>query len=234
MTCAFFLGLDLGQSPDPTAICALEKLETTGPVPTPPLYRMHMLRRYPLNTPYPEIVDEVARLVKKPKLQGCVLVPDQTGVGVPPVQSLRKMELPCRLKPVVITSGFNATLAEDGSFHVPKKDLVSCLLLLLHSNRLQSNKAIPEWETLKKEMQNFKMKITTAGNEVYEAWRSGINDDLVLACAIAAWVAERGTPAYIAPQFIDTPKLQTPGERLPRFFGTAGRLGKRDNRRGER
>ncbi len=37
----------------------------------------------------------------------------------------------------------------------------------------------------------FKMKITTAGNELYENWRESDIDDIVLAAAMAAWLGEK-------------------------------------------
>ncbi len=44
---------------------------------------------------------------------------------------------------------------------------------------------------LVEELQNFKLKITTAGNDTYEAWRESDHDDLVLAAAMAAWLCEK-------------------------------------------
>ncbi len=44
---------------------------------------------------------------------------------------------------------------------------------------------------LVEELQNFKLKITTAGNDTYEAWRESDHDDLVLAAAMAAWYGEK-------------------------------------------
>src|SRR5262249_20623470 len=44
---------------------------------------------------------------------------------------------------------------------------------------------------LAKEMQAFRVKITTTGNETFEAWRERDHDDLVLAVALAAWLGER-------------------------------------------
>jgi hypothetical protein len=41
----------------------------------------------------------------------------------------------------------------------------------------------PEAETLVNEPLNFYVKITTAANDVYGAWREGTHDDLVLAVA---------------------------------------------------
>ena len=44
---------------------------------------------------------------------------------------------------------------------------------------------------LVEELQNFKLKITTASNDTYEAWRESVHDDLVLAAAMAAWLGEK-------------------------------------------
>ncbi len=42
-----------------------------------------------------------------------------------------------------------------------------------------------------REATNFKMKITTASNELYENWRESDIDDIVLAAAMAAWLGEK-------------------------------------------
>ena len=52
-------------------------------------------------------------------------------------------------------------------------------------------RALPEAPVLVEELQNFKLKITTAGNDTYEAWRESDHDDLVLAVAMAAWYGEK-------------------------------------------
>lgn len=50
---------------------------------------------------------------------------------------------------------------------------------------------------LVKELLNFKVTISTSGHDSYEAWREGDHDDLVLATAMALWLAERKVPATI-------------------------------------
>jgi hypothetical protein len=51
-----------------------------------------------------------------------------------------------------------------------------------------------------KELQNFKVKITTAANETFGAWGDGQHDDPILSVALAIWLAEHtgeGNPAKI-------------------------------------
>jgi hypothetical protein len=69
--------------------------------------------------------------------------------------------------------------------------LVSRLQALLHQGRLRILRQLPEAETLARELQDFRVEYTQAGNLAFNA-RSGRHDDLVLALAIAVWRAEGG------------------------------------------
>jgi hypothetical protein len=186
----YFVGLDLGQAADFTALAVLER--PAVPPGVQALYGMRHLQRFPLATPYTEIVPAVARLVADRPLAGHVsLVVDQTGVGRAVVDMLKR-SAQCHVVPVTITGGQNVTEAEDGSRHVPKKELVTCLQLLLQSRRLRIARSLPEAETLVRELENFRVKITLAAHETFGAWREGQHDDLVLAAALAGWWGERG------------------------------------------
>jgi hypothetical protein len=185
----FYLGLDLGQASDYTALAVLQKLEETAEP-----HQLRHLQRFALGTPYTDIVPAVGRFVAAVARQGdCTLVVDQTGVGRALVDMLRDAPMLSRLVPVTITAGHTVTELENGSKHVPKKELVTCLQLLLQSRRLKIPTSLPEAGTLLKELANFHVKITAAANETFGAWRDGQHDDLVLAVALAAWMAERDT-----------------------------------------
>jgi hypothetical protein len=185
----YFMGLDLGQASDFTALAVLERpgaWEGEGPP-----YAVRHLRRFPLGTPYTEVVPAVARLIAAPPLRGrCTLVADQTGVGRPVVDMLRGA-VNCRVVPVTITAGHAATQAEDGSRHVPKKELVSTLQLLLQARRLRVARSLPDADALVRELENFRVRITASAHETFGAAGGGQHDDLVLAVALAGWLAER-------------------------------------------
>jgi hypothetical protein len=51
---------------------------------------------------------------------------------------------------------------EDRSWHVPKKELVSCLQVLLQGHRLKIAETLPEAKTLVRELETFQVKITAA------------------------------------------------------------------------
>jgi hypothetical protein len=148
-------------------------------------YTCPHIKRWPLGTTYPAIVADLktmlAKLPDKP-----VLVVDGTGCGRPVVDMIRKAALPIRsLSPVIISGG--ATEGQAGAYRtVPKRDLVGATMAVMHKGRLHIAKSLPETEALVKELRAFTAKITTAGNEKYEAdWRLGPHDDIILALALA-------------------------------------------------
>ena len=98
---------------------------------------------------------------------------------------------PPKVIPVTITFGGSVTGGMYGGYNVPKRELVSNLAILFQSDRLKIARTLPEAPQLVEELQNFKMKITLAGNDTYEAWRESDHDDLVLAAAMACWYGEK-------------------------------------------
>jgi hypothetical protein len=192
----FLVGLDLGQTQDFTALAVLERNQPDpGRSETvPPDYALRHLQRFPLGTPYTEIVPAVARLLGATPLRESPLVVDQTGVGRAVVDMLYQSA--GWVVPVTITAGHAVTQAEDRSWHVPKKELVTCLQVVMQTRRLHIARSLPDAALLVRELQNFQVKITAAANETFGAWREGQHDDLVLAVALACWWAERNPPLH--------------------------------------
>jgi hypothetical protein len=198
----YYLGLDLGQTTDPTALSVVERRLRFEGDQMEKLYTVRHLQRFPLGTPYGDIVTAVARLAEAPALKRrVVLVVDQTGVGRPVVEMLLQAPLPCRIVPVTITSGQAVNAASDGRLNVPKAELVTCLLLAFQGHRLKLPRAVPDTSVLVQELLNFRTKITAAGNEVFESQRARDHDDLVIALALAVWYAEGDTISYAEPPF---------------------------------
>jgi hypothetical protein len=193
----FAIGLDLGRQIDPSALALLRW--RVGPVPVRrPVYEVPTLQRWPLGTPYRQIITQVAGFMKAPPL--CehypVLVVDATGVGAAvyemALEQLMAEGVPGGSIAVTITAGAAVTqdLSGPGLWRVAKKQLASVLQVLLGNNRLQVAPQLPEARTLKDELGKFTVKITEALNETFESWRENDHDDLVLAVALAAWAAE--------------------------------------------
>ncbi len=193
---SFVLGLDLGQVHDYTALAVLERpapADNGGESQTV-VYALRHLKRYALGTPYTDIVPAVMQQARSVPLGGSPLVVDQTGVGRALVDMLRRAGGAGRIIPVTITAGQSVTRTEEGSYHVPKKELVTCLQLLLQQRRLKMPRDLPHVQTLVQELHSFQVKITLSAHETFRAWREGVHDDLVLALALACWWAERNPP----------------------------------------
>jgi hypothetical protein len=194
----FIIGLDLGQKQDYTAVAVVEKESRSEAGDKPMLYLRH-LERYSLGTPYGEQMDRVAALVEKlaPSMnlgnrgrwRYPELIVDATGVGIGVVEMLKDRGL--RYRAVSITSGLSES-GGGGTYHVPKRNLVSRAVAPFEGRRLKIARGMRLVPELVKELENFKVKVNTrTAHDSYEAWRESDHDDLVLALALACWWAER-------------------------------------------
>lgn len=181
----FIIGLDLGQSKDYTAMTIIEKLADKSPYH----YHLRYLKRFPLGTSYPDIVDEVKGITERPEIgKEFKLTVDKTGVGAPVVDMLKR----AGLRPYeIIIHGGEAVTRDGREIRIPKRDLISNLQVLFQSGRLKIAERIPDGQLLVKELLNFKVKISTSGHDSYEAWREGVHDDMVLSVAMAVWAGEK-------------------------------------------
>src|ERR1700722_3007161 len=117
MATNYFVGVDLGQSRDFTAIAVVERQQSAGEW-DPATYtcltatslRLRFLERVELGTTYPDVVERVIQVTRSRNLAGrCHLVVDGTGVGRPVVDLLRQAKPGCPILPAVITSGQRET-----------------------------------------------------------------------------------------------------------------------------
>jgi hypothetical protein len=193
---SYFAALDLGQVADYSALAILER---RGHSPQTYKFDCKYLKRWELRTGYTQIVSDVVRIVNSPQLTEHVhsrplLAIDSTGVGGGIADLFRLERMAAKLIPIYITSGTDVT--RDGDVRrVPKRTLVTNTAIALETGKLQISEQLPLTETLIAELQNFKAKISDAGNDSYGAgaeWRVGNNDDLVLALSMALWTANDG------------------------------------------
>jgi hypothetical protein len=197
----YFLGLDLGQPGDYTALAALEAEEEPDGCRS---LGVRHLQRWPLGTSFTQIAADLKALLTRPPrpepphdappLAGCVLAVDGTGSGPPVLEFFRAARLPADLRCVFVTAGRQESRDDDGCYHVPKQSLMATLQVLLESRRLQICPGIPLAAGLAKELSSFGARGATARTETFEGWREREQDDLVLAVALAAWIAEKAPP----------------------------------------
>ena len=180
----FWLGLDLGQASDYSALAILEKnwMRLT----------VNHLERLHLGMSYPDQVNYINSTIHREPLRDNrqTLVADYTGVGRPVIDML----LSKGLDPVALSihGGDRAIWSKDGRIvKTPKRDLASCLQVLAQDNRLKIAKNLQFGPILAEELANFRVKIDIkSGHDSYGSWRENEHDDLVLAVAIAAWASE--------------------------------------------
>ncbi len=205
-----FIGLDLGQAKDFSALAIIERGSTAtttdvrGEKPNctntkDEINQLHCihLQRWQLRTSYPTIVADVVEMINglDAERTNCkpVLAIDATGVGAPVVDLFKREKINAELVPIQIVGGANVSY-DFGMTRVPKRDLVSVVQVGLQNRMLKIASGLELAETLSRELQNFTVKITDAANDVYGAWREGTHDDLVLAVALAVWKAHQPIP----------------------------------------
>ena len=104
------------------------------------------------------------------------------------VELLRGAGLGCPITGVTITGGDKVN-GYGVHVHVPKKDLMSSLLVLLEQGELKIPRHMKEAGTLVRELNAIQMKHKPGGRVQMGAEGSGQHDDLVLAVALACWRA---------------------------------------------
>lgn len=201
----YIVGVDIGQSMDPTAICVLHHTVMPtgdctiqhGQLGAPGVLReraevhfdVRHLERIPLGTPYPAVADYVQSLLMRPPLHDeADLVLDETGVGraVADIFQERGMS-PVR---VAITAGSDVTDQGRSRYHVPKSTLISAVDAKLHVGELRFAAELTDAGALADELKDFQRRVTASGRATFNA-REGKHDDLILSVAIALWWAMR-------------------------------------------
>jgi hypothetical protein len=198
---SYFIGLDLGQSHDFTAIAVVERAVLKKEFDAAlwafrkeVQLQLRHLERVPIGTPYPDVVRRAVEITRSPKLTGPVhLAVDNTGVGVAVVDMLRDARPNAVLLPVTITAG-DTENACQGAHRVPKRNLIVGLQVLLQQGGLRIAADLKDAPTLLAELMAMQVKVSAAGNEQLAAWREGTHDDLVFAVALAIWAVGKAYP----------------------------------------
>jgi hypothetical protein len=200
---AYYVGLDLGQSADYTALAVMQTLPTYDAATGKHSTELHLrhLERYPLKTPYTQIADHVRDLLSGPSFTVPVLengrvakpstqlIVDATGVGTAVTDLLTERRM--NFVEVTIT-GLGQKVSRNGTrkYSVPKQDLVAALEVPLHKGTLKVAKGLELWSVLREELLNFRRKQNRQTAHIsYEHWRESDHDDLVLAAALGCWKA---------------------------------------------
>ena len=191
MVSTYVMGLDIGPPGEPTGFAVIER-PAVEVRPAEPEYHLRHLERFPPGTPYPDIIEAVARRAGTAPLRGSPVIVDRTAVGKAIIDRLRRSKL--AVKMVVIGAGQDVQAADGGGLVVPKKELVTSLQLLLQGRRLKVAPGLPEAEMLTAELAGFRLRRVPISETDATEWRVGRHDDLVFAVALACWHADRHRP----------------------------------------
>lgn len=197
----WIVGLDVGQSIDPSAVSVLH--HTCRPLDewVPNTFAKHWrqsrierfsilhLERLRLGMPYPEQVAHVSRLMCRAPLswRKPELVIDYTGCGRPVADMFDRAGL--RPTNILITAGEAVTRVAGKTWHVAKPFLISGLEARMHAGELEIAAGIREAEVLRNELKDFSRKVSETTGRVQYGAREGAHDDLVLSVAIALFAA---------------------------------------------
>lgn len=208
------VGVDLGQSKDPTSIAVVEKLskEIADHAPMSrvpalrevlrrelPIYRIRLLQQAPLGESYPAQSARLKRLLAWQEIaehDPSVWI-DYTGVGRAVYDIFKQDRLP-NIRPVTITFAGQPGPNGHGGHSVPKIELVSKLNALTHGGRLLTPPDLPLVKPFRRELSEFRVGYTALGNATFGA-REGAHDDLVLAVALAVYGLDNDRRIEVTP-----------------------------------
>lgn len=195
----YILGLDLGQVGEFTALVIVEKHGRHGEEDKA-TFHVREMRRYEPGTGYPKILADLAGLIEAGPLKGKkpAVIIDGTSAGAAVVEMFRRRMREQRIELVAaLITGGDADTRDDHWWRIPKRDLVSSVQAALQTQRLKIARELPESGTLIRELEQFKAKVViSAAADALVAWREGVNDDLVLALALAVWEGGKLRPRW--------------------------------------
>lgn len=186
----YYFGLDLGKRQDHSALIVVELTWALGP--QNPVTRAHSrlpqltvryAARLPLGyetTGLPRFVRDAAQsfpLLAALRHPGTLLV-DATGNGHTVIELLRADRNGLLLKPVSISSGYQARQLADNYYSIPRTDLLTRLKLLFERGLIKIERPAAGMDFLERELIEFE-----------PGGRQQEHDDLIMALALAIWQA---------------------------------------------
>ncbi|MFN0105311.1 MAG: hypothetical protein ACKV2U_24900, partial [Bryobacteraceae bacterium] len=203
----WYIGLDLGQRRDFSALACLElSWQNSGRCPVTfewifvPSLALLSLDRFPLGTDYEQIPNLLGRRVDhidampRPYDEAAPaknVVIDGGGPGPPVIDRIRKkMAKLVTVAPIIITGGRGQSSLTNGYTGVPRRTLISDVLLLIGNRTLQMPPDLDHRHTLETEFSNL------SGGSSQPVGRDA-HDDLVIALALGVWGALRDVPELL-------------------------------------
>lgn len=159
------IGIDIGRQRDPSAIAVAEGMA------------LRHLERLPLGTPYPEVVERIAELVRLLPEHGLTI--DATGVGRAVVDMLGARGI--QALAVTITGGRSIVVA-GSEVSLPRAALFLPLIAGIEAGTIRIARQLTDAPALLAEIKDARRQ-----RQRIEARGSGHHGDLMTAAALAFW-----------------------------------------------
>lgn len=221
-----FLGVDCGQASDPTAWALLERklFVRTEPVTgvwqprTTNYVEMHCTAysRFPLRTPYTEVVRRLGAIATLPDLVGriAVIVDCTRERAVYDIIQESDAFDSVHVVPIVIGSGTHVSSDQYGWHAVPEYELLSALTIALESERLKTSREggqeAGDAEALDTQLTHIKRRTSRRGKSVGMSvdGTEVEHDDLAFALALGLWYAKYRDAYKLDPEQIELSKKE--------------------------
>ncbi len=230
------LGLDLGQSEDPSALALLLNIEQIisphnwidATHPRHSTWQLAATLVFPLGLAYTALAQRIQQIIDRFKTghpaTPVTLTVDATGIGRPTLEILYKEltarvgQPKARLEGIVFTGGSQHSKTTHPSlpidlFHVPKLDLIQTLVQSMESGQLTTAQNLPDRQTLTAQLKSLRYETSRqTGHSTIQVDTNTdnpqiANADLVMALAMATWRMKTLYPG----------NNPNPPERLPGF-----------------
>ena len=183
-----YIGLDLGQRRDYTAVAAVTVVESMlgrDPVKFAPIlerqFRVTHLTRLDIGTPYTDLPVMLRSLIGAASIHGDItLAVDATGPGLPVVDMLRDAGLRASLLPAMITGGDGEGSSKSGVYSIPRKTLLTKLRVAMERRDLKVSPRLNLCGELQAEIRTLQYESSAHARH---------HDDLVFAVSLALWAA---------------------------------------------
>jgi hypothetical protein len=204
-----FCGLDLGRYTDFCALSMMTRelsIDSGSGLPVRDhrgnphyFWQIRALRRWPLRTPYSEVIKQVVRNVTRPDINPRPrLVVDHSGVGTAILDQVRhalSSYQDLEVWGITITAGDTWKMTAFRTINVAKTQLTSNLAEALGNERVYvcpraDGSKMENQEILERELAAFKIRVSKTGYQSVEAMGSD-HDDCAVSIALPLWLGNQ-------------------------------------------
>jgi hypothetical protein len=167
-------------------------------------------QRLPLGMSYATQLRRLGQILARcgpPGDNGLRVAIDRTGLGAPVLERAWEMLSSYSVIGVTITAGTSAHTV-GRTWTVPKVDLVDSVALALESGTLRAAAGLSDLDALVDQLKGFSYTDTEGGGSTMGADASAAHDDMVVATALACYIATKGSGKGARMRLPDQPRTR--------------------------